>query len=89
MSSYSQIYYEKNKKCIISKNIERQSKSEKYKTYQREYYLKHRKLKDNLTDNEKWLVEYNKRVKKTEYYKDYYENKKVKNRIEKSLTLIL
>jgi hypothetical protein len=89
MSSYSQKYYELNKKSIILKNVERQSKSETYKKYQREYYLKYRKKTKQLTDNEKWLVEYNKKVKKSEYYKDYYENKIVKNKIDKSLSLIL
>jgi len=89
MSNYSQIYYEKNKTSIIAKNIERQSKSEKYKKYQREYYLNNIQKTKNLTDNDKWLLQYNKRIKKSEYYKEYNENKKAKNKINKSLILIL
>jgi hypothetical protein len=65
MSNYSQIYYEKNKTSIIAKNIERQSKSEKYKKYQREYYLNNIQKTKNLTDNDKWLLQYNKRIKLT------------------------
>ena len=86
MSNYSQIYYEKNKTSIIAKNIERQSKSEKYKKYQREYYLNNIQKTKNLTDNDKWLLQYNKRIKKSE---EYNENKKAKNKINKSLILIL
>jgi hypothetical protein len=90
MLSYSQKYYEKNKAEIILKNTERQSKSEKYKAYQKEYYIKNKKKsKTDLSENDKWLKEYNKKLKKSEYYKEYYDNKKVKNKIEKTITLIL
>lgn len=88
--SYSQKYYMKNKDKIIKKNVERQSKSNKYKEYQKQYYLKHKKKKKKeLSDNEKWLLEFNKKLKRQEYYKQYNENKKIKNKIDKSLTLIL
>lgn len=46
MTNYSELYYLKNKEQIIKKNIERQSKSPKYKEYQKQYYLKHKKVKN-------------------------------------------
>lgn len=65
---------------------------EKYLKYQKDYYTKNKKKKVKiLTQEEINKIEYYKKLKRQNYYRDYNESKKYINDkpIEKTLTLMI
>ena len=86
IDNYHKEYYEENKETLLNKQREYKiNNKDKWNEYQREY--KKRKYRENKENGEinKKRNEYNKsyyeenKEKIKEYYKEYYNNKKIKN----------